>query len=153
VRRAQRAGFTLIEVIAAGAIAAVIAGGSMLAYVAAARMMRQGDTPAIAEASGFAQQTIERFRNMIACNSNWFDPADCAPRPFPPNAGGMPVTWVEDPLPAWDASNTQSILNPANGTSRRCFQVVSQSCDVDAALGDCFRIDVQVCWNGGACPC
>ncbi len=143
-RTGQRKGFTLIEIIAAAALAAVIAGGSMFALVAAARMMRKGDTPATAEASGYAQQTIEKFRNMIACDSPWFTPGTCAP------SGGMPTTLVSDPLPAAAAGDTESILHLG---ATRCYKVTSQDCDAGASPDDCFEIEVHVCWNGGACPC
>ena len=148
-RTGQRQGFTLIEIIAAAAVAAVVAGGSMLALVAASRMMRQGDTPAIAEASGYAQQTIERFRNMIACDSSWFGPG-CAPRLNPPNADGMPTNWVEDQLPDRNPANTESFLDLAAATpktARRCYRVVPRDCDADAAVGDCFEIEMKVLWN------
>ena len=143
-----RRGFTLIEIIAAAVLAAVIAGSSMFAFVAAARMMSKGDTPAIAEASGYAQQTIEKFRNMIACDSPWFTPGTtCAPNLAP---GGMPDEWTEDPLPDRNPANTESYLDLAATTpktARRCYRVTPRSCDVDAAVGDCFEIEVTVLWN------
>ena len=150
-RTGQRGGFTLIEIIAAAALAAVIAGGSMFALVAAARMMSKGDTPAIAEAGGYAQQTIEKFRNMIACDSPWFDAA-CAPNLAP---GGMPDEWTEDPLPDRNLANTESFLDLAATTpktARRCYRVVPRNCDADAAVGDCFEIEVRVLWNQTPAP-
>lgn len=142
-----RCGFTMVEILAAAVVAAVIAGGSMLAFVAASRMMRLGDTPAVAEASGYAQQTIERFRNMIACDSPWFLAGTCAPRPNPPNLDGMPTGWVADPLPAAAAGDTESILNFG---ARRCYRVAPRVC---ATTDDCFEIEVKVCWNTSPCPC
>lgn len=152
-RTGQRGGFTLIEIIAAAAVAAVVAGGSMLALVAASRMMRRGDTPAIAEASGYAQQTIEKFRNMIACDSPWFEQPGCAPNTAP---GGMPTNWVEDQLPDRNPANTESFLDLAAAipkTARRCYRVRSRDCDAGASPDDCFEIEVKVCWNDGTCPC
>lgn len=143
-------GFTLIEIIAAAVVAAVVAGGSMLSLVAASRMMRRGDTPAIAEASGYAQQTIEKFRNMIACDSPWFTLGTCAPRPNPPNLDGMPTNWVEDQLPDRNPANTESFLDLAAAipkTVRRCYRVRSRDCDAGASPDDCFEIEVKVLWN------
>jgi prepilin-type N-terminal cleavage/methylation domain-containing protein len=147
-RTGQVGGFTLIEIIAAAAVAAVVAGGSMLALVAASRMMRRGDTPAIAEASGYAQQTIEKFRNMIACDSPWFGPG-CAP------SGGMPTNWVEDQLPDRNPANTESFLDLAATTpktARRCYRVRSRDCDGVASPDDCFEIEVKVLWNQTPAP-
>ena len=151
-RTGQCQGFTLIEIIAAAAVAAVVAGGSMLALVAASRMMRQGDTPAIAEAGGYAQQTIEKFRNMIACDSPWFTPGTCTPNLAP---GGMPTNWVEDPLPDRDPANTESFLDLAAATpktARRCYRVRSRDCDAGASPDDCFEIEVKVLWNQTPAP-
>ena len=137
-------GFTLMEILAASVIASVVAGGTLAAYVAAARMTRAQSNTGNAEAAVYARETAERFRDMIACDGNWFTAdAACAPTP------AMPGGWTADPLPA--AGGTQSILVTG---ARRCYRVVPQDCDGGGA-GDCFQVDVRVCWNNkfANCPC
>lgn len=141
-------GFTLIEVLVASAIGAVVAGGSVMAVVAASRMLRAQSGSGSAEAAQYAQQTLERFRNMIACNSPWFNPATCATALGP---GGLPTAWTTDPLPAV-TPGTVSILNTAS--PKRCYRVTEQNCDGVGGPGDCFNVEAQVCWNGEAsCSC
>lgn len=148
MNRRRATGFTLIEVLVASAIGAVVAGGSVMAVVAASRMLRAQSGSGSAEAAQYAQQTLERFRNMIACNSSWFNPATCVPVLGPPMDGN----WITDP---WDPPpprpGVDSILNTAN--PKRCYRV--QPLDCDGVVGsDCFTVQAQVCWNGEAsCPC
>lgn len=128
----------------ASVVAAVIAGGTMSAFVAASRM-QQGQGPAMStEVSNYAQQTLERFRNLIACDSPWFDPVTCAP------TAGVPTAWTEDPLPPPDQTAERSIVRT---TAKRCYRVVPQDCDGDTVPTDCFSVEVQVCWNGETCSC
>jgi prepilin-type N-terminal cleavage/methylation domain-containing protein len=134
-------GFTLVEVVVSSVIGAVVVGGTMAAFVAAGRMIRQSDTMAVAEATGFAEQTLERLRNMVACDSAWFQ-APCAPNP--------PTGQVTDPLVTADGrpytGGTDSILQM--GPVRRCY-VVTPACD-----GECFKVDVKVCWGDlTTCTC
>ena len=139
-RRGQ-AGFTLVEVLVASVIASVVAGGTMASYVAASRMMRAQSNPASAEAAGYAQDTVERFRNSVACdNAAWFTPATCTM--------ALPAGWQVDALPG--AGGTDSILNTG---ARRCVRFTPQDCDGVGGADDCIQVDVQVCWNGAACPC
>ena len=139
------AGFTLIEVLVASAIGAVVAGGSVMAVVAASRMLRAQSGSGSAEAAQYAQQTLERFRNMIACSPPWFDAVTCAPVIAP---GGLPTGWTNDPLPL-ATPGTETILTTV---SKRCYKVTPQDCD-GAPGNDCFNVEAQVCWNGTACPC
>lgn len=134
-------GFTLVEVVVSSMIGAVVVGGTMAAFVAAGRMIRQSDTMAVAEATGFAEQTLERLRNMIACDSAWFQ-APCDPN--------LPAGQVADPLVRADGTpytgGTDSILQ--TGPVRRCY-VVTPACD-----GECFKVDVKVCWGDlTTCTC
>lgn len=135
----KETGFTLVEVMAASMIAAVVAGGTMAAFVAAARMSRAQNSPAFAEASGYAQETLERFRNSIAADSPW--PAD--------EADGL---WRSDPLPA--TGGTQSILDMGGVPARRCYRVTPEDCDGAAGPPDCYAVDVKMCWKDvTGCPC
>jgi len=144
--RRARAGFTLLEVLVAGVIMSVAAAGTMASLVAAARMVRQQNNTGTAEAAWYAQETAERFRNMMACDSAWFNPANCNP------AGPMPVGWTADPLPAPAGGPAdQSILD---APARRCYRVTPT--DFGGAAGnDYYRLDVRMCWNNDLvnCPC
>lgn len=139
-----QAGFSLIEVLAAALIAAVVAGGTMMAFVTAARITRERGSAGFVEASTYAQQTAERFRNMIACDSAWFTPGTCAP------SASLPTDWTNDPLPA--AGSGQSILA---SPSKRCYRATQlANCGPGAATTPCFTMEVYVCWNGDtSCPC
>ena len=148
-RSTPRGGFTLLEVMIASLVGAIVAGGTMMAYIVAARLMRAQDNPQVAEATWFAQETMERFRNMIACGQGsvgeWFDQASCAPVASPPAplGSGMPTAWTSDPLPA--GAGTRSIV--ASGVARRCYRMTPADCDGDGTAGDCFQMDVQICWK------
>ena len=124
----------------ASVITSVVAAGTMMSLVAAARMQADPNAPQTVEAADFAQQTIERFRSNIACRqpgdpTGWFD-ATCA--------ATLPVGWQDDPIPAGAA--TESIL-PAE--RRYCVQPTPPA---ECAAGNCYTIQVQVCWNGAPCP-
>lgn len=67
----------------ASLIGGVLAGGTMIAFLRASRLA-QGSSNTV-EATSLAQQTVERFRNKVAClqtgeaaSDTWFD-ASCAP--------------------------------------------------------------------------
>ena len=71
-RPVDRGGFTLVEVLAASVVASVLAGGTLAAYIAASRMAARGvDHMARIEAEGYAQETLEKFRNHVAADDNW----------------------------------------------------------------------------------
>ena len=143
--RIRQRGVTLVEVLAASLVAVVVAGGAMSAFIAAARMEHSQSPVVSQEVSGYAQQTIERFRNMIACDSPWFDPVTCAP------TATIPTAWVQDPVPSISQVGNESIVRTAG--ANRCYRVVPQDCDGNLAPTDCFRVEAKVCWNGASCPC
>ena len=133
-------GFTFAEILIAVVITALIAGGTMMAFVAAARMMRAGESPAVGEAADDAEETEEKFRNRIACDDDWFDLATCRPT-------NLPVGWTDDPLPA-SSPPSNSILN-ASPTRRYC--ITPADCDGDGTDGDCLTMKVEICWGGTPC--
>ena len=147
----RHGGFTMIEVIVAAVITAVIAGGGMAAFVASSRMMQSQNSPASAEAADYAQQTIERYRNMIACDSAWFNSADCsAVAMCPPSCAS--TTWRTDTLPSASATGTESILNHTPAP-KRCYQVV-KLVGCSGSGPDCYTVNAKVCWGDFAtCPC
>ncbi|MBI3322041.1 MAG: prepilin-type N-terminal cleavage/methylation domain-containing protein [Candidatus Omnitrophica bacterium] len=142
-RSGPTSGFTLIEIVIAAAIGAVVTWGTMAAFVAAARMSRAHDNPGFSEANLYAQQTVERFRNLIACGSPWFDPVTCQP------SAALPIAWTTHVLPA--GGGTESILHTP---ARRCYRVTPQDCDGVGGAGDCFSMEARVCWKDlTGCPC
>ena len=133
-------GFTILETMVASVIGGVVAVGTLMSFVAAGRIMQTQDNMAVAEASAMAQETVERFRNNIACDGFWFD-ASC-------NYIG-PAGWTADPLPPAPSGGSESILN---SVSQRCYRVNPADCG--GGLGSCFTVDVTVCWNSEpTCPC
>ncbi len=144
----MRRGFTLIEVMIASVITSLVAAGTFMAFVAAARMNREQNNPQAAEAAGYAQQTIERFRSLIACS-----PADIPASPwFDPNCNAtLPVGWQNDALPpGGPGAGSESLLNTPNPLRRYC--VTAADCDGVGGVGDCYSIQVKVCWKGIVCP-
>jgi hypothetical protein len=124
-------GVTLLEVIAASVIGTLLAGGTMLAFVSAAKNTRT--SVAQMDAVGLAQQTLERFRNRIACDGSWHNLADCTV-----NAAALPVSAV-DPLPAG------APVNNFGGT--RQYTVTPADCDGVGGPDDCLKVAVKVEWN------
>ena len=119
----------MTEVLAASLITALLAGGVIMSFLAAVRI---SERPAAAvEAASYAEQTLERYRNMVACdNSTWFTPA-CAPKL------GLPLNDPDviagGPLQALGAT--------------RNYTVTPDDCDGDGTLGDCFKVTVNVHWT------
>ncbi|GEM_PF-863947 len=137
-------GFTLIEVVVAALIASIVAAGTLMAFITAARMSARQGSPAYAEASGYAQQTLERIRNAVAADDAWFQTQAAV------------GTWIADALPGGGGSESIQAL-PA----KRCYLVTPQDCDNDGAVAsppaeqDCYSVSVQVCWRdlaGCLCP-
>ena len=146
--RPQRAhhgchGFTLVEVIIASLVVAVVAGGTMMAFIASANMTgpysmsRPQDLPTLAEANALAQQTIESLRNDVEMVGATESPVLATKA-----ASGL---WYCAPLPA---GGTASQLT---GAARR-YRVVLADCDGVGGAGDCYAVQSQVCWNQ-TCPC
>ncbi len=132
--RSQR-GMTLIELLAAAFIGALIAAGSMIAFVTALNISRQAGTGL--EAAHAAQQSMERYRNRIACDDRWFDDTstptlECAPQAGAPPA--MPGTWTAD-----------GAVPP--GMTSRDYRVTPADCDGVGGVGDCFQMQVKVGWS------
>ena len=127
--------FTLAEMLVASAITSVVVGGTMAAFVTAAREQQVKNGPELAEASGYAQQLLEEFRNHVAAATD---------DPFLTTRVG--TSWRNDgisPLPAGGGS--ESILNLS---ARRCYQVTT------ACGGECTQVQAMICWRDlSGCPC
>ena len=109
---------TLIEILAAALIGAVVAGGVMAAFITALRIS-QG-AAVVFNLSALSGQTLERYRNRIACDDAWFNPVTCTPVALPVNAP-----------------------DPAPGVTRT-YTVTALDCDGVAGPGDCFQVMAKV---------
>ena len=135
--RQMERGITLLEILVAAVIAAVIVGGTMTAFLTATRVSKVSSEEA--GSAAYAQQTIERFRNKIACRQStesatdtWFDSA-CAP--------AAPLGLVTD----GDLSGSG-----IPGATRQ-YQVVAVDCNEDGdasdGIDDCLQVTSNVHWT------
>jgi hypothetical protein len=123
---AKGEGMTLFEIIVASVIGALVAGGTLMAFVTASRLSKIPTAPG----PPLAQQTIERFRNNIACDDPWFDPGTCQAKVGPLPA--MPLAWTDDlPVPP--------------GLTRQ-YKVQQSNCDGVGPTDDCLQVSVKVTW-------
>jgi Tfp pilus assembly protein PilV len=112
----------MLEVLIASVTLAMVAGGSMSAFITAVRISRDGGVSS--ENAFLAQQTMERYRNKIACRQTaesgtdtWYGPgAGCAAAP--------PVGAQTDAISGAD------------------FTVTPIDCDGVAGPGDCLEMQV-----------
>ena len=132
MRQMQR-GITLLEILIAAVIAAVVVGGTMTAFLSATTVSEVSSEEV--GSAAYAQQTIERFRNKVACRQStelttdtWFDNA-CAP--------AAPSGVVTD----GDLSGSG-----IPGATRQ-YQVVAVDCDGDGTAGDCLQVESKVHWE------
>jgi len=122
-----------VEVLIAALIGVMIAGGTLLAFTTAKKT--SVGAAGVVESADFAQQTIERFRNKIACDDpDWFNAATCAPV--------VPPGWTTDNFPA--SPGPLSMIG--QGGSRQ-YRVTPFDCDGDGTPGDCFQVDTKVAWS------
>ena len=142
----------MIEVLIAGVMASVVAVGTAAAFVAAARMTRVRNNPTFAEASISAQQTVDRFRNQVACDAvvngtAWYT-ANCLVDP------ALPDVWVSDDLLLPANGVTDSLLNQFPN-AKRCRKIIRlPNCNAGAGVSDCIQVQTKVCWNDLTnCPC
>ena len=118
-------GITLIEVLLAALVLSVVAGGLLMSFLFVSRLS-QGSAP-VDRAGLLAQQTLERFRNRIACDDAWFDLAD----PKCP-ASSLPPANTADPLPL------------GTGMTGRTYTMTANDCDGDGTAGDCFLVAAKI---------
>ena len=137
-------GFTLTEVLIGSVVFTVVAGGAMVAMLTAARLNRSTNHTQFADANVLAQQTIEKFRNLVACdNASFFNPADCSLIAIP-----LPSAWTSDDIPP-DATTERLQV------AKRCFRFRNDA-TAQCPGETCLAIDVKVCWNNepaATCPC
>ena len=136
---AGQAGITLVEVLIAALVGVMIAGGTMLAFVTAKKT--SVGAAGVVEAADFAQQTIERFRNKIACDDpDWFSAATCVT-----TLPAVPPGWTTDALPV--NPGPLSMIGQVGPGQGRQYQVTPFDCDGDGTSGDCFQVDTKVAWS------
>ena len=137
---ARGTGFTLIEVVVASLLAAILAGGTLISFLVSAKITRESVT--VAEATAYAAQTIEEFRNEIACDQPWFnDPGiECG---FSGIDGELPVTLTSHDLPP----AAQSALRILEFNTTREYEVWARDCDGDTVVGDCYQVTVRLTWE------
>ena len=128
-------GFTMVEMLASSLIAAVVTGGTFMAFVTAARIHRIANTPSLVEATILAQETLERHRNEVFVGSTLFSRN----------------TWQsENPT---SNGGSESILTMNGVQAKRCYRVIPEDCDGIGGTGDCYAVQVKVCWNDlTGCP-
>ena len=134
IRVLRQRGFTFIELMVASLITSVVAGGTFMALATAARLSVAQSSPAIGEAMGFAQESVERPRNHVAADDmGWFT--------------SRVGSWQDDALSA-TPTGSESINQPPVKQAERRYCVVPADCDGVGPTDDCYRVEVRVCWNG-----
>ena len=135
MRNAQR-GISLMEVLVAAVIGTLMAGGTLLAFLLATKHTRS--SLETVDAAALAAQTLEKFRNKIACDEGtaagtdpWFDAA-CQGQAIGPTGDAVPA---DHPILGVDPSAT------------RTYTVTPADCDGVGGADDCFKVEVKVHWN------
>ena len=129
-RRDER-GITILESLMGAVIIGLVVAGTMTAFVTAIAIARNAIFAT--EGAAFAVQTIERFRNHIACDDAWLNPANCG------FAAAIP--WTADPLPGGALGSTLP-----GGV--RVYRVTPGPDDFDGdGLPDYLVVNVQVSWT------
>ena len=124
-------GVTLFEILTASVVGSLIAGGTLMAFLMSARISQTSSSTV--EAASLAQQTIERFRNRVACDDGtWYtNDSNCAP--VAQNS--------TDPMPGG------AVQPSIQMNATRTYQATPQDCDGDGAM-DCQLMKVTVSWPG-----
>jgi len=134
ITRSCRRGMTLIEITVASIIGLLVAGGTMTAFLLAVKTSRSSLTEV--DAAALAQQTIEKLRNNVACDSTWFDV----------NCQGLSIATTSDDL---QTDNPDDLITKLGGT--RAYTVTPWDCinDQPAAPGTdtCSKVEVKVEWT------
>ena len=133
-----RSGITLVELIAASVAVALLAAVTLIAFLTSARISSQSNQHV--GAAYLLQQTIERFRNQVACD----------------NTTNVPGADPTSPTPQWFGANCASVADfNANeplppGYTTRDYKVQAVDCDQDTknpGVPDCFEVTATVHWD------
>ena len=138
--RMNQRGLTLVEIIIAAVLGVLVAAGTMMAFLTARRISTT--SPVETDATFLAQQTIERFRNRIACDDPWYDPATSACDPSMLPAGSQLDPDGINGIPA------SSLLAQYSG-SQRTYEVKDDGCSglYPPNSGHCVTVTATVHWN------
>ena len=131
-------GMTMVELLVATAIVALVLLGTMSALVTAARIGSRQNGPLYASAASTAQYTLEAARNQVGVdpttrqsNKWFFDRRQTAPQPW--------SNWTDDDDLRVDPST--------GGGITRKYLVQQLNCDGVAGLDNCYAVTVRTCWN------
>lgn len=132
-------GISLLEILISAVVFSIVVAGAMAALVSALKIAR--DATMVTEAAAFAQQTIERFRNRVACDDPWVGASpDC-------ETLTLPNVWTVDP----DTLPTGLPVGPLGSSlpgGLRQYKVspVEEGILADSAP-DCIQVMVKVQWT------
>jgi prepilin-type N-terminal cleavage/methylation domain-containing protein len=136
-------GFSLIELLTSVLIITVAILGTMTASVGAGRIARlRGEGPDYTEAVGCAQESLEWYRNAVAADDTRLKT----------DATGL---WKAGTALSSCGSGTESIqFEPGSPpvTPAHVWCLQPQDCDLVNGAGDCYSMQVRVCWDGDTCP-
>ncbi len=132
----------MVEVLVAAVIGSLLAGGTLMAFVLASKISKESLQQA--EALSYAVETIERFRNRVACDDVWFDDAgvDCN---FSGVDANLPVAMTTDALPGPTVPRTSALIGRGMSETRQ-YQVQTNDCD-GVGGADCYTVNVVVNWT------
>jgi prepilin-type N-terminal cleavage/methylation domain-containing protein len=127
-------GFSLVEVLVASVLAAVVAAGTMASFVTSARITRWHNATTMSEAGGHSLELLEQFRNVVG--------ADATGDFFKDNAG---AGWL--PIPIGTIKGTTSALSVTHQAATREYKVTAIDCDGVGGTGDCYALSVKTDWE------
>lgn len=132
----SRRGVTIMEVIVASVLASFLAIGVMMAFMASTKGTGRASTRG--QAMFYVEQTLEGYRNHIACRQgneakgdSWYN-TNCKADP--------PTGWVAEAMPT-DAD----VVKFPNAT--RQYKAEPADCDGVNGTGDCMKLTVKVSWD------
>ena len=131
-----RSGVTLVELIAASVAVALLAAVTLIAFLTSARISSQSNQNV--GAAYLLRQTIERFRNQVACDNTGIVPGavGATPQWFGANCTSVADFSANEPLPP--------------GYTTRNYKVQAVDCDQDTTnpnVPDCFEVTTTVHWD------
>ena len=110
-RRTER-GFTLVEVVVAAVLSALIAGGGLMAFVTALRMAQRGG----ALAAFYRTTMLNRYHNLSSClNAGWFAPGTCGEN-LPTDA--QAINFSDDDMQEVGQYRVSAVLPPSGELDR-----------------------------------
>ncbi len=130
----NRRGFSLMEILMATLLAAVVAAGMMAALVASTRITHKQNASTMSEAGGQSQELMEGIRTKVGAD---------AVGDFLANGSGA---WTNYGFGA-DKGQESSLAVSGQEASGQ-YKVQPADCDGDGNVGDCYAVTVRACWDG-----